>query len=84
MEAVTRMAQRDTRELISLAAAGDEYALRRIIAEHHEDIVGVSTQLTVEIPRECAAAVSNLKRPSICHHPGGNLKGHSVTPRTSL
>ena len=32
------MAQPYARELISRAAVGDEYALRRIIADHHEDM----------------------------------------------
>jgi len=32
------MAQRDATDLIARAADGDELALRRIIAEHHEDM----------------------------------------------
>ena len=38
MEAVTRLAQPDTGDLIASAAAGDEYAFRRIIAAHHDDM----------------------------------------------
>ena len=38
MEAATRMAQHDAGDLIALAADGDELALRRIIAENHEDM----------------------------------------------
>jgi RNA polymerase sigma-70 factor (ECF subfamily) len=38
MEALTRMAQRESGDLISRAAAGDEFALRTIMAEHHEDM----------------------------------------------
>ena len=38
MEAVTRLAQHDACDLIASAAAGDEYAFRRIIAAHHDDM----------------------------------------------
>ena len=38
MEAVTRLAQHDADDLIVSAAAGDEYAFRRIIAAHHDDM----------------------------------------------
>jgi DNA-directed RNA polymerase specialized sigma24 family protein len=38
MEAVTRVAQHDASDLIASAAAGDEYAFRRIIAAHHDDM----------------------------------------------
>jgi RNA polymerase sigma factor (sigma-70 family) len=38
MEAVTRLAQPDAGDLIASAAAGDEYAFRRIIAAHHDDM----------------------------------------------
>jgi RNA polymerase sigma-70 factor (ECF subfamily) len=38
MEAVTRLAQHDAGDLIAAAAAGDEFAFRRIIAAHHDDM----------------------------------------------
>jgi len=38
MEAVTRLAQHDAGDLIASAAAGDEFAFRRIIAAHHDDM----------------------------------------------
>lgn len=38
MEAVTRIALRDAGDLVALAAAGDEYAFRRIIAAYHDDM----------------------------------------------
>ena len=38
MEAVTRFSQPDAGDLIASAAAGDEYAFRRIIAAHHDDM----------------------------------------------
>ena len=38
MEAVTRLAQHDAGDAIASAAAGDEYAFRRIIAAHHDDM----------------------------------------------
>ena len=38
MEAVTRLAQRDVDDLLASAAAGDEFAFRRIIAAHHDDM----------------------------------------------
>ena len=38
MEAVTRLAQHDPGDLIASAATGDEYAFRRIIAAHHDDM----------------------------------------------
>ena len=38
MEVVTRMAHRQGAGLLASAAAGDEVAFRRIIAEHHEDM----------------------------------------------
>jgi RNA polymerase sigma-70 factor (ECF subfamily) len=38
MEAVTRLAQHDAGDLIASAAAGDEFAFRRIIAEYHDDM----------------------------------------------
>ena len=38
MEAVTRLAQPDAGDLIASAAAGDEFAFRRIIAAHHDDM----------------------------------------------
>ena len=38
MEAVTRLAQPEAGDLIASAAAGDEFAFRRIIAAHHDDM----------------------------------------------
>jgi RNA polymerase sigma-70 factor (ECF subfamily) len=38
MEAVTRMATGAAGDVLASAAAGDELAFRRIIAEHHEDM----------------------------------------------
>jgi RNA polymerase sigma-70 factor (ECF subfamily) len=38
MEAVTRLTQPDVGDLIASAAAGDEFAFRRIIAAHHDDM----------------------------------------------
>jgi RNA polymerase sigma factor (sigma-70 family) len=38
MEAVTRLTQPDTGDLVASAAAGDEFAFRRIIAAHHDDM----------------------------------------------
>ena len=38
MEALTRMAQRDHGDVIAAAAAGDEIAFQRIIAEYHDDM----------------------------------------------
>jgi RNA polymerase sigma-70 factor (ECF subfamily) len=38
MEAVTRLTQHDAGDLIASAAAGDEFAFRRIIAAHHDDM----------------------------------------------
>ena len=38
MGAMTRTAGRQDADLLSSAAAGDEIAFRRIIAEHHEDV----------------------------------------------
>ncbi len=35
---MTRLAQPDASDLIASAAAGDEFAFRRIIAEHHDDM----------------------------------------------
>ena len=46
MEAVTRFAQPDAGDLIASAAAGDEYAFRRIIAAHHEDMRRVCAYVT--------------------------------------
>lgn len=46
MEALTRMAQRDDRELLASAAAGDEFALQRIVAEHHDDMLRVCSYVT--------------------------------------
>jgi RNA polymerase sigma factor (sigma-70 family) len=38
MDAVTRLAQPEADDLIASAAAGDEFAFRRIIAAHHDDM----------------------------------------------
>ena len=38
MEAQTRMADRRTADVLASAAAGDEFAFRRIIATHHDDM----------------------------------------------
>jgi RNA polymerase sigma-70 factor, ECF subfamily len=46
MEALTRMAQRANSDVIASAAAGDELAFRRIIAEHHEDMRRVCAYVT--------------------------------------
>jgi RNA polymerase sigma-70 factor (ECF subfamily) len=46
MEALTRMAQRDHGDVIASAAAGDEIAFQRIIAEHHDDMRRVCTYVT--------------------------------------
>ncbi len=35
---MTRLAQHDAGDLIASAAAGDEFAFRRIIAAHHDDM----------------------------------------------
>jgi RNA polymerase sigma-70 factor (ECF subfamily) len=46
MEIVTRMADRQRAGLLASAAAGDEIAFRRIIAEHHEDMRRVAVYIT--------------------------------------
>ena len=46
MEALTRMAQQANSDVIASAAAGDELAFRRIIAEHHEDMRRVCAYVT--------------------------------------
>jgi RNA polymerase sigma-70 factor (ECF subfamily) len=46
MEALTRMAQQPSSDVIASAAAGDEFAFRRIIAEHHEDMRRVCAYVT--------------------------------------
>jgi RNA polymerase sigma factor (sigma-70 family) len=38
MEAQTRMADRRQMDVLASAAAGDEFAFRRIIAAHHDDM----------------------------------------------
>ena len=38
MEAVTRTADRQRTDMLASAAAGDEFAFRRIIAAHHDDM----------------------------------------------
>lgn len=46
MEAITRMAQRGNGEVIASAAAGNEFAFRRIISDHHEDMRRVCAYVT--------------------------------------
>jgi RNA polymerase sigma-70 factor (ECF subfamily) len=46
MEALTRMAQRDHGDVIASAAAGDEVAFQRIIAEYHDDMRRVCSYVT--------------------------------------
>lgn len=48
MEAETRMARRDAPDVIASAAAGDEYAFRRLIAEHQEDMRRVCSYVAGE------------------------------------
>ena len=48
MEVETRMARRDEPDAIASAAAGDEYAFRRLIAEHQEDMRRVCAYVTGE------------------------------------
>ena len=43
---MTRSARPDAGDLIASAAAGDEYAFRRIIAEHHDDMRRVAKYIT--------------------------------------
>jgi len=38
MEVVTRMADRDRKDMLASAVAGDELAFHRIISENHEDM----------------------------------------------
>ncbi len=46
MEALTRMAQRDRSDALASAAAGDEFAFRRIVAEYHDDMRRVCSYVT--------------------------------------
>jgi len=46
MEALTRMAQLDRSDVLAAAAAGDEVAFQRIIAEHHDDMRRVCSYVT--------------------------------------
>ena len=46
MEALTRMADQGPSDLLSAAASGDEYAFRRLIAEHHDDMRRVCSYVT--------------------------------------
>jgi len=48
MEVETRMVRRDAVSVIASAAAGDELAFRRLIAEHHEDMRRVCSYVTGE------------------------------------
>jgi RNA polymerase sigma-70 factor (ECF subfamily) len=52
MEVVTQMADRDRADLLTAAAAGDEIAFRRIIAEHHDDM----RRVAIAIARDPAVA----------------------------
>ena len=52
MEVVTRMADRGRAGLLASAAAGDEYAFRRIIAEYHDDM----RRVALSIARDQAVA----------------------------
>jgi RNA polymerase sigma-70 factor (ECF subfamily) len=45
MEVVTRMADRQRAGLLASAAAGDQVAFRRIIAEHHDDMRRVAAHV---------------------------------------
>ena len=45
MEVVARMTDRGQTGLLAAAAAGDEYAFRRIIAEHHDDMRRVALSI---------------------------------------
>jgi DNA-directed RNA polymerase specialized sigma24 family protein len=49
MEAYTRMAQRERTDVLASAAAGDEIAFRRLIAEHHDDMRRVSAYISGDI-----------------------------------
>jgi len=46
MEALTRMADRDRDDVLASAAAGDETAIRQLIAEHHDDMRRVCSYVT--------------------------------------
>jgi RNA polymerase sigma-70 factor (ECF subfamily) len=46
MEVVTRMAVRERADSLAAAAAGDEVAFRRIIAENHDDMRRVAVYIT--------------------------------------
>ena len=52
MEVVTRMTDRGQPDLLAAAAAGDELAFRRIIAEHHDDM----RRVALSIARDRAVA----------------------------
>ena len=49
MEALTRMAQPDRSDVLSSAAAGDEIAFQRLIAEYHDDVRRVCSYVTRDI-----------------------------------
>jgi RNA polymerase sigma-70 factor (ECF subfamily) len=62
MEALTRMAQPDRGDALASAAAGDELAFRRIIAEHHDDMRRVCSYVTRDesVAEEAAQAAWSI------------------------
>jgi RNA polymerase sigma-70 factor, ECF subfamily len=49
MEASTRMAARQRTDVLTAAAAGDEVAFQRLIAEHHDDMRRVCSYVTKDM-----------------------------------
>jgi RNA polymerase sigma-70 factor (ECF subfamily) len=49
MEVSTRVADRQGTDVLTAAAAGDEYAFQRLIAEHHDDMRRVCSYVTRDI-----------------------------------
>ena len=49
MEALTRMVQPDRTDVLRSAAAGDEIAFQRLIAEHHDDMRRVCSYVTRDV-----------------------------------
>ena len=62
MEALTRMAQPDRGDVLASAAAGDEIAFQRIIADHHDDMARVCSYVTRDdaIAEEAAQAAWSI------------------------